>query len=202
MHVLAAATAEASASPPEPGCASRWLYAALEPHGAFLLPEHRAEIHRVTSNMIDPISAFGLAANILQFIELGYNVTVLFHQLLEASATDENLEIETIAHDMNDICVKLTATSTSVVPMSKGDKMLRALAKKGEKLAKELDTILDGLVVRSQGSKRSIEVLQKSLKVLLRGNKVKALQTRLAELRDEMVIRMLSVLEYGYQHTK
>jgi hypothetical protein len=47
--------------------------------------------------MIDPISAFGLAANILQFIEVGYNVTVLFHQLLEASATDENLEIETIA---------------------------------------------------------------------------------------------------------
>lgn len=41
--------------------------------------------------MIDPISAFGLAANILQFIEVGYNVTVLFHQLLEASATDENL---------------------------------------------------------------------------------------------------------------
>jgi phospholipid N-methyltransferase len=152
--------------------------------------------------MIDPISAFGLAANILQFIEVGYNVTVLFHQLLEASATDENLEIETIAQDMNDICVNLAVTSGSAVPMSKGEKMLQTLAKKGEKLAKELDTILKGLVVRSQGSKRRVEVLQKSLKVLLRGKKVKALQTRLAELRDQMVIRMVSVLEYGFQHTK
>lgn len=71
--------------------------------------------------MIDPISAFGLAANILQFIEVGYNVTVLFHQLLEASATDENLEIETIAQDMNDVCAKFTATSGSVVPTSKGE---------------------------------------------------------------------------------
>ena len=152
--------------------------------------------------MIDPISAFGLAANILQFIEVGYNVTVMFHQLLEASATDENLEIEAITQDMNDVCVKLTVASGSVVPMSKAEKMLHALARKGEKLAKELDTTLKGLVVRSQGSKRRVEVLQKSLKVLLQGKKVKASQTRLAELRDQMVIRMVSVLEYGFQHTK
>lgn len=52
--------------------------------------------------MIDPISAFGIAANIVQFIEVGYNVTLLFQQLLEASATDENIEIATIAEDMND----------------------------------------------------------------------------------------------------
>ena len=44
--------------------------------------------------------------------------------------------------------------------------------------------------------------MQKSLKVLLQGKKVKASQTRLAELRDQMVIRMVSVLEYGFQHTK
>ena len=86
--------------------------------------------------------------------------------------------------------------------MSKAEKMLQTLARKGEKLAKELDTILKGLVVRSQGSKRRVEVLQKSLKVLLQGKKVKALQTRLAELRDEMVIRMISVLEYDFQHAE
>jgi hypothetical protein len=145
--------------------------------------------------MIDPISAFGLAANILQFIEVGYSVTVLFHQLLEASATDVNLEVEIIAQDMSEVCAKFTMTSGSVAPLSEPEKMLQALAGKGEKLAKELDAILKSLVVTSHGSKRRVEALQKSLKALLKVNKVKELQTRLAEISDEMVIRMISVLE-------
>jgi hypothetical protein len=145
--------------------------------------------------MIDPISAFGLAANILQSIEVGYSVTVLFHQLLEASATDVNLEVEIIAQDMSEVCAKFTMTSGSVAPLSEPEKMLQALARKGEKLAKELDAILKSLVVTSHGSKRRVEALQKSLKALLKVNKVKELQTRLAEIRDEMVIRMISVLE-------
>jgi protein subunit release factor A len=150
--------------------------------------------------MIDPISAFSLAANIVQFIEVGYNVTLLFHQLLEASATDENLEIETISKDMSDMCAKFATSSSALVPLSKQEKMLQALAKKGEKLANELDAVLKGLVVaNTHGAKRRIEVLQKSLKVLLRGKKIKALQTRLAEIRDGMVIRMISILEYGFE---
>lgn len=147
--------------------------------------------------MIDPISAFGIAANIVQFIEVGYNVTLLFQQLLEASATDENIEIATIAEDMNDMCAKFASSSTAV-PLSKDEKSLQVLSRKGEKLALELDGILKGLVVKSQGSARRIEVMQKALKALSKKKKVDALQTRLAQLRDEMVIRMVSVLEYGF----
>jgi hypothetical protein len=147
--------------------------------------------------MIDPISAFGIAANIVQFIEVGYNVTLLFQQLLEASATDENIEIATIAEDMNDMCAKFASSSTAV-PLSKDEKSLQVLSRKGEKLALELDGILKGLVVKSQGSARRIEVMQKALKALSKKKKVYALQTRLAQLRDEMVIRMVSVLEYGF----
>jgi phospholipid N-methyltransferase len=155
--------------------------------------------------MIDPISAFGIAANIVQFIEVGYNVTLLFHQILEASATDENLEIATIAEDMSDMCAKFASSSSSraaAAPLSENEKMLRALSLKGEKLAQELDAVLKGLIVTSQGSRRRVEVMQKALKALAKKKKVSAMQTRLAQLRDEMVIRMISVLEYGFQNTE
>lgn len=67
---------------------------------------------------------------------------------------------------MSDVCAKFTATSGSVLPILHEKMMLHALARKGEKPAKELYTIiLKGLVVRSQGSKRRIETVQESLRL-------------------------------------
>jgi hypothetical protein len=148
--------------------------------------------------MIDPITALSLAANIVQFIEVGYNATVLLHQLWDASATDENNEIETVSQDMSAMCVKLKGASNTSVPLSKDEKKLQVLASKCEVLARELDSVLQGLVVRSQGAKRRVEVMQKALKVLFRADKIKSLQKRLAELRDQMTIRMISILGSGF----
>jgi hypothetical protein len=146
---------------------------------------------------MEAIAAFSLAANIMQFLEVGYKTTVLLHQLWEASATDENTEIELVARDVSEICTRFTRGVNPSVLLSKEERKLQVLASKCEVLARELDSLLQGLVVRSQGAKRRVEVMQKSLKVLLKADKVKGLQKRLAELRDQMVFRMVAILEYG-----
>ena len=144
---------------------------------------------------MEAIAAFSLAANIMQFLEVGYNATMLLHQLWEDSATDENTEIELIARDMSELCKRLAGGANASGLLSKEERKLQVLASKCEVLARELDSILQGLVVRSQGAKRRIEVMQKSLKVLFKADKIKGLQRRLAELRDQMVFRMVAVLE-------
>jgi hypothetical protein len=141
---------------------------------------------------MEAIAAFSLAANIMQFLEVGYNATVLLHQLWEASATDENTEIDLVARDMSEMCTRLAEGANMSVPLSKEEKRLQLLASKCEVLARELDSILQGLVVRSQGAKRRFEVMQKSLKVMLQAGKIKGLQKRLAELRDQMVFRIVA----------
>ena len=88
--------------------------------------------------MIDPITAFALAANIVQFIEVGYKATNLLHQLWTESKTDENLEVETAIKDLQDVCTKLTSPPQSSASLSEDDTKLRTIAQSCQKLSTEL----------------------------------------------------------------
>jgi hypothetical protein len=58
--------------------------------------------------MIEPIAAFALAGNIMQFVEAGYKATMILRQIWDASATDENLEIDAIAQDVKYLAGRIT----------------------------------------------------------------------------------------------
>jgi hypothetical protein len=147
-------------------------------------------------NMIEPLTAFALAGNIVQFVEVGYKVTHILQQLWKGSATDENLEIEIAIEDMDDICTKLVSTSKIPTVTSKDDEKLRILAQSCQKLSREIDAVLQKLVVKSRanGSKRKLEVLQKALKSMLEIDKIKDLQKRLGALREQISVRMMYIL--------
>lgn len=146
--------------------------------------------------MIDPLTAFALAGNIVQFVEIGYKITHTLQQLWKGSATDENLEIEVAIKDIDDICTKLMSTPKSSTVPSKDDEKLRILAQSCQKLSGELDTVLQKLVIKSKanGSKRKLEVLQKALKSMLEMDKIKDLQKRLGALREQISVRMMYIL--------
>jgi hypothetical protein len=74
--------------------------------------------------MIEPLTAFALAGNIVQFVEVAYKATVILRQIWDASATDENLEIEAIAQDVTDISAKLITTSSSASAISQDEEKL------------------------------------------------------------------------------
>ena len=132
----------------------------------------------------------------MQFVEAGFKVTHILQQLWKGSATDENLEIELVMKDMDGICTRLVSTSTLSTAPSKDDEKLRTLAQSCQKLSRELDTVLQKLVVKSKanGSKRKLEVLQKALKSMLEMDKIKDLQTRLGALREQISVRMMYIL--------
>ena len=116
--------------------------------------------------MIEPLTAFALAGNIVQFVEVGYKATVILRQIWDASATDENVEIEAIAQDIVDISMFLAASSSSVGPVSQDEKKLQQLARRCVDPAEELSTMLQDLLVRSKGMKRRIEAVRNTLKLM------------------------------------
>lgn len=146
--------------------------------------------------MIEPLTAFALAGNIVQFVEVGCKVTYILQQLWKGSATDENLEIEIAMKDLDDICTKLASTSKSSTVPSEDDAKLRVLAQSCQKLSKELHVVLQKLVVKSKADdpRRRLEVLQKALKSMLEADKIKDLQKRLGALREQISIRMMYML--------
>jgi len=146
--------------------------------------------------MIDPITAFALAANIVQFIEVGYKATNLLHQLWTESKTDENLEVETAIKDLQDVCTKLTSPPQSSASLSEDDTKLRTIAQSCQKLSTELEGVLKKLVVTSKAHdfKRRVEVMQKALRSMLEAKKITDLTQRLATMREQLAIRMMYIL--------
>lgn len=146
--------------------------------------------------MIEPLTAFALAGNIVQFVELGYKATVILRQIWDASATDENLEIEAIGKDIVDISTKLLAASSSTTIQSQDEKNLQQLARRCEDPADELNKILQSLTARhKKGVKRHIEALQITFKSIYSREKIDSLQRRIQNLRDQLSTRMTFMLQ-------
>lgn len=103
-------------------------------------------------NMIESLAAFALAGNILQFLEAGHKATVILRQIWDASASDENMEIEAITQDVKDLSEKIAKDSKSTVTRSQDEKELQQLAKRCKLVADELQAMLKDLVVRFKGS--------------------------------------------------
>ena len=148
--------------------------------------------------MIEPLSAFALAGNIVQFVEVGYKATVILRQIWDASATDENIEIEAISQDITDISTKLPAPTSifaSTQSQSQDEEKLYQLALRCAGPAYELKKMLQDLVVRSKGLKRCVEVVQKTLQQMYRREKIESLQRRIQDLRDQLSARMIFILQ-------
>lgn len=159
-------------------------------------PSHIRARRQAVAKMIEPIAALGLAANIAQFIEVGYKVTHILQQLRSSSATAENLELETVIKDMNDICTKLASPPGQSLVPSVDDEKLQKLVASCQKLSEELETVLQKLVVNAKGSnsRRRIEIVQKAIKSILEADKIRDLQKRLGILREQMAVHMLLIL--------
>jgi hypothetical protein len=146
--------------------------------------------------MIEPLTAFALAGNIVQFVELGYKATVILRQIWDASATDENLEIEAINKDIVDITAKLLVAPSSTTIQSQDEKNLQQLARRCEDPADELNKVLQSLIARhKKGIKRRIEALQITFKSIYSREKIDSLQRRIQSLRDQLSTRMIFILQ-------
>jgi predicted nucleic acid-binding Zn-ribbon protein len=97
---------------------------------------------------------------------------------------------------MDDVCTKLAPPPNSLTILSEDDKRLRKLAQSCQALSKELEDVLQKLVVKSKAHdlRRRFEVMQKALKSILEADKIKDLQKRLGSMREQMAIRMMYIL--------
>lgn len=79
----------------------------------------------VAYNTMDPLTAFGLAANILQFIDFTSKLFVLGKEIHGAGESARNLNLGLIVNDLNSLALKLKndTGSLSGVGLSEDDKV-------------------------------------------------------------------------------
>jgi hypothetical protein len=137
--------------------------------------------------MLDPITALGVAGNLVQFIDFGLKATSKAREIHKSAAgtLQENIDIEAIAEDLAAVTKELELSS--VTPTSNSN--LDDVCVRCKKTAADLLSALKALKVEGERSK--VKSVRQALKAILGKKGVEEMKTRLEGFRDEMQFHVL-----------
>jgi hypothetical protein len=131
--------------------------------------------------MAEALAAFGLASNIVQFVDFGMKLILQGRELYSSAegVSEENTSIEKIAVDINHMTQNLATGGTIY------DEALEVLVKECTRLSHDLLAVLDTLKIDAEKNRR-IEAVKKSLKSFRKKREIKDVYDRLCKTRDQV----------------
>ncbi|KAF7865721.1 hypothetical protein EAF04_005887 [Stromatinia cepivora] len=154
--------------------------------------------------MLDPISAFSLAAAIIQFVDFSSKVISSAAELHHSSsgALANNLELSTIVSDLSAISNDLKARNPHQGKHSynKDELVLISLASQCKELSDKLLHDLDGLNIK--GSHTLWASARQSIRSLWKESYISDISKRLDGFRSQLMLRLLALLNDRDSATK
>ena len=143
--------------------------------------------------------AFGIAANVIQFVDFAFKVLHTGHQMykFQRNSTQENRELEYIGADLKNVAEGLDASLRDAQlhqNLSPDESQLRQLAEHCKTVCVELLEALEKL--RGSGQPRRWRTLLAALKSVCGEGRIEALKKRVEELRQALIVRLLFSLRY------
>jgi hypothetical protein len=136
---------------------------------------------------MDPVTAVGFAASILQFIEFSWGVIAGSYEVYKSTTgtTPENAHISTIIDDLEKVTDGLPS---DVSGKTKHEKELCKLADKCHDLSQDLSKILKRLQTTEKNSKwQSLKVKVASMR---KEKEISSIENRLDKYRSQILIRL------------
>jgi hypothetical protein len=143
---------------------------------------------------MDPLSALGLASNIVQFVDFTCKLISITHSLYESTSgtKEENLELEKLAHAIRSLADDATAKFPNTKNASTQEVTLRELSDMCRGVADELLSVLQTLKVK--GSHKKWESFYHALKSEWKQKEISALEERLHRIGNILSTKVLSKL--------
>jgi hypothetical protein len=143
---------------------------------------------------MDPLTAVGLASNVVQFVMFASDLISKGNEILHSvdGALVENLELEAITYSLREMGDNLTFPSAKP---SASERELRKLCDGAKALANELLEVLKALKV-SNGEYRSWKTFRQALKSVVGDARVEQLSARLERFQKQMHTALLMSLRY------
>lgn len=143
--------------------------------------------------MLDPITALGIAGNVVQFIDFGLKDTSKAREIhgSRSGVLEENIDIEVLTADITAVTTKLNTFGTQ----TSGHNGLDDICKRCTTAANNLLAALNDLKV--QGQKSKIKSVRKALKHQWGKHNVDEMRSNLEGFRDEIQFHVLVDLKYG-----
>ncbi|KAF2873771.1 hypothetical protein BDV95DRAFT_353084 [Massariosphaeria phaeospora] len=142
---------------------------------------------------MEPLAAFGLAANILQVVDFSAKLLSAGHQIYQAGSTVQNAELALVAQDLRSLNNKLKMWArpdqTALGPLTQDRQALEELACESESIAQELIAILSSLQV--EGKRTRYKSYQHAIKTMWKRSKLDETTRRLEFIREQLQLRVL-----------
>jgi hypothetical protein len=136
---------------------------------------------------MDPITAVGFAASILQFIDFSWGVITGTYEVYKSATgtTLENAHINTVVNDLERVTDGLIS---DVEGKTKHEKELCKLADKCHNLSQDLSKILKKLQISEENSKwKSLKVKIASMR---KEKEIASIENRLDKYRSQILVRV------------
>lgn len=136
---------------------------------------------------MDPVSAIGLAANILQFVEFGANLCGRIHEVASSATglTEENAHLNVTVDELRNVTDGLI---TNLKGNTKHEAELVKLAGQCRDLAAELTGMLSKL--KSKKEDRFWSSVRAAWKSTIKEKKIASIERRLGEYRAQIILRL------------
>lgn len=138
---------------------------------------------------MDPITAIGLAAAIVNFIDFAHKIVTGADELYKNATTEENIHAENIVNDLDDAATDLT----NLPGKTKHEKALNILAKNCTDISGDLHSLLKKLTV--SGDRTKWKVLRVAIRNVRKESDVARLVARLDKYRGEILLRLSLMLK-------
>ena len=142
--------------------------------------------------MAEPLAVFGIAANVIQFLEFGGTLFSASQQIYRHGTIKDHIDIKLIAKDLHGIATGLRDPVHQVSgnqALSDDETSLYELATQCQSICDELCEVLEKLKVQAKNTK--LGSFKAAMKIIWKKEQVQSLQKRMDGIRQELIIHIL-----------
>ncbi|KAF4816430.1 hypothetical protein CGCSCA5_v006609 [Colletotrichum siamense] len=143
--------------------------------------------------MAESLAALGVASNIVQLVELGFNITRAVIETYRSTdingLAERNVDLVAMTSSLKDRCTLLQNDTAA-----KADPITMGLLKRCIKVANELLSELEGLKMSAADRHRSVAKFIVSVKAYWKKSKIEDLAARIVDIRKEIFQRLEPLL--------
>ena len=146
--------------------------------------------------MAEALVAVGLAANVFQFIDVGFRFisTVWSICMSGRQGLANMLDVQKTTEDLENVLRGFRTPNEASASLDNNESGLQQLVRNCERLAGELLCSLQKIHLPEKSRKR--DALRAALMMIWKEEELKSLQLRLNGFRQELVLHLLSLIRY------
>jgi len=155
---------------------------------------------------MDPLSALGLAASVVQFVQLAASLLNGTRKLYNSSSgvSEDSERLEFIHEALRELCLRLEPGSKRMADgvrfvasgLPKDAPSLTDLASRCNRDCKQLLDVVESMKTKSRSGPRIWNSFRAALTEILKANEIEGLQKRIENYQRLMVLHLCSVSRY------